>query len=127
MMMSLVTILEDVDMEGNMLLETFINGIEVLDKTEIWDMSLLGRATIIIVMVIVSLIGSFITGGEHPVTVGIISVVIAIIIGCSLYLRPTGKYEYKVTIDDTVSLTEFTEKYEITDQEGKIYTIRIKE
>lgn len=30
---------------------------------------------------------------------------------------------YKVTIDDSVSFTEFTDKYEIKDQEGKIYTV----
>ena len=30
---------------------------------------------------------------------------------------------YKVIIDDSVSFTEFTDKYEIKDQEGKIYTV----
>ena len=30
---------------------------------------------------------------------------------------------YKVTIDDSVSFTEFTDKYEIKDQEGKIFTV----
>lgn len=31
---------------------------------------------------------------------------------------------YKVTIDDTVSLNEFFETYEIVDQDGKIYIVR---
>lgn len=31
---------------------------------------------------------------------------------------------YKVTIDDSVSMTEFNEKYEVIEQEGKIYTVR---
>ena len=31
---------------------------------------------------------------------------------------------YKVTIDDSVSMNEFNEKYEIVSKEGKIYTIR---
>jgi hypothetical protein len=35
--------------------------------------------------------------------------------------------QYKVTIDDSVSLNEFLDKYEIIDQEGKIYTVREKE
>lgn len=30
---------------------------------------------------------------------------------------------YKVIIDDSVSFTEFTNKYEIKDQEGKIFTV----
>jgi hypothetical protein len=32
--------------------------------------------------------------------------------------------EYKVTIDDSVKYVEFTEKYEVVDQEGEIYTVR---
>lgn len=34
---------------------------------------------------------------------------------------------YKVTIDDTVSMNEFLDKYEILDQEGKIYTVKERE
>ena len=34
---------------------------------------------------------------------------------------------YKVTIDDSVSMTEFLDKYEILDQEGKIYTVKERE
>ena len=34
--------------------------------------------------------------------------------------------EYKVTIDDSVKYVEFTEKYEVIDQEGEIYTVREK-
>lgn len=32
--------------------------------------------------------------------------------------------QYKVTISDEVSMNEFLERYEIIDQEGKIYTVR---
>lgn len=31
---------------------------------------------------------------------------------------------YKVTIDNSVSMNEFLDKYEIIDQDGKIYTVR---
>lgn len=34
--------------------------------------------------------------------------------------------EYKVIIDDSVSMNEFLDKYEILDQEGKIYTVKEK-
>ena len=34
--------------------------------------------------------------------------------------------QYKVTISDEVSMNEFTEKYKILGQEGKIFTIRKK-
>ena len=35
--------------------------------------------------------------------------------------------EYTVTIDDSVSMTDFLDKYEILDQEGKIYTVKERE
>lgn len=34
--------------------------------------------------------------------------------------------EYKVTIDDSVSMNEFYEKYEIISQEGLIFTVKEK-
>ena len=46
------------------------------------------------------------------------------------YLALTGNpndinyIEYKVYIEDNVSYNDFMEKYEILDQEGKIYTIK---
>ena len=56
------------------------------------------------------LIGSFVGG--------------AIGIGCA---TPTSyATEYKVTISDEVSMNEFLEKYEIIEQEGKIFTIEEK-
>jgi hypothetical protein len=43
-------------------------------------------------------------------------------------VNPT-KYEthYKVTVDESVSMMEFNEKYEVLGQEGKIYTVRERE
>ena len=42
--------------------------------------------------------------------------------------KEVGKeYHYKVTIDDSVSMNEFLNKYEILDQEGKIYTVKERE
>lgn len=35
--------------------------------------------------------------------------------------------EYKVTISDEVSMNDFLARYEIVDQEGKIYTVRERE
>jgi hypothetical protein len=35
--------------------------------------------------------------------------------------------ELKVTIDDSVLMNEFLDKYEILDQEGKIYTVKERE
>lgn len=49
------------------------------------------------------------------------------IIGVALSGKPTDTVdyiEYKVTVSDNVNFTEFNNKYEILDQEGRIYTIR---
>lgn len=40
----------------------------------------------------------------------------------------TGEYiKYKVTVSEEVSLSSFNDKYEIIDQEGKIYTVKEKD
>lgn len=44
--------------------------------------------------------------------------------GAGLSTPTAYETQYKVTISDEVPMNEFLEKYEIIDQEGKIYTIR---
>ena len=60
---------------------------------------------------------------------GIISGIMAgAIFGGGIFATPAS-YEthYKVAIDDSVSMNEFLDKYEILDQEGKIYTVKERE
>ena len=44
---------------------------------------------------------------------------------CGCFI-PEDKYEtrYQVTVDNSVSMNEFQDKYEIIEVEGKIYTVR---
>ena len=53
----------------------------------------------------------------------VICVVLFIVCGC---LIPEDKYEthYQVTIDDSVGMNKFQDKYEIIEVEGKIYTVK---
>ena len=53
----------------------------------------------------------------------VVCVVLFIVCGC---LIPEDKYEtrYQVTVDDSVSMNKFQNKYEIIEVEGKIYTVR---
>ena len=53
----------------------------------------------------------------------VVCVVLFIVCGC---LIPEDKYEthYQVTVDNSVSMNEFQNKYEIIEIEGKIYTVR---
>jgi hypothetical protein len=39
----------------------------------------------------------------------------------------TGRYEYKVILDETYPATQLYEEYEVVDQEGKIWIIQDKE
>lgn len=49
------------------------------------------------------------------------------IIGAKIKTDTVISTQYKVTIDDSVSMNEFLDKYEILDQEGKIYTVKERE
>lgn len=53
----------------------------------------------------------------------IMFVALTITVGC---LIPEKKYEtrYEVTVDDSVSMNEFQNKYEIIKVDGKIYTVK---
>lgn len=46
------------------------------------------------------------------------------VLPASLSLPTEYETRYKVTISDEVSMNDFLERYEILDQEGKIYTVR---
>lgn len=49
-------------------------------------------------------------------------------VGLGMLTQTPIKYEtqYKVVISDDVKMTDFLDKYEIIDTEGKIYTVREK-
>ena len=57
-------------------------------------------------------------------------IILGVILGCLALLvtgKPTEEINYieqKVTVSDEVSMNEFYEKYDIIEQEGKIYTVR---
>lgn len=59
-------------------------------------------------------------------------ILLGLILG-GLALLVTGKpteevdyIEHKVMLSDEVSMNEFSEKYDIIEQEGKIYTVRVR-
>ena len=55
----------------------------------------------------------------------ILVICVSLVITC-VNLVPKYKYEthYQVTVDDSVSMNEFQNKYEIIKVEGKIYTVK---
>ena len=119
-----------------------MNGVEILSVTEhaimerawSWPMFfglLVGISAfgIIIGMIIGLKECDFETG----VIAGVMTGLVAALILSPLLTAAFGQKEvgtethYKVTVDDSVSMTEFLDKYEIIDQEGKIYTVKERE
>ena len=115
-----------------------MNGVEILAFEEVacawesWDWQSFFIAVGIVF--VLSLIAGFIfacqedSGFAGLLMFGAIFIVAGSIIGvtaATLTVDPI-EYEtqYKVTIDETVSMVEFNEKYEVVEQEGKIYTVR---
>lgn len=112
-----------------------LEGIEILDKTEILYTSEVAvlfcvLSMVAIIVTAVAFVASLNVGHiKAAIICAVVCVlsIITIIVSSSFIDKPTGTYEYKVTIDDSVSMNEFQEKYEIIRTEGKIYTIKEKE
>lgn len=112
-------------------------GVEILNTTIHYKEVLPTWAIVVIIAIIVipavaMLIGSNVHS-DLLFTIGGISLilgfVLALIIGATMR-QTTNEIEYiehEVLIDDSVSFTEFNEKYEIVSQKGKIYVVREKE
>lgn len=82
------------------------------------------------VCIALSLLFILVTGNLIPhlfegILIGIASgTLLGTVIGILGGIPVEYQTEYKVTISDEVSINEFLEKYEIINQEGRIYTIR---
>ena len=114
-----------------------MNGIEVLNQTEItqsplWTILLLGICGGIM---FVSFCIGIATANSNKDVAAIVFLSIALIgaIGTIIGFfsmvfieESTGKYQYDCLISEDVSMTEFYEKYEIIEINGKIWTIKEK-
>ena len=77
------------------------------------------------VLVIVSIVNESWVGFAFAF-IGIIAGIVIGSCGGSYNKASINYVEYKVTIDDDVSMNEFYEHYEVLDQEGKIFIVREK-
>ena len=111
-----------------------MNGIEILSSETIYNtilpewclvLGLIG-AFISICVAIQLFIGDYDIAALISLAVVVLFTVVAIL--SEIPNKNNIDYiEYKVTIDDSVSMNEFLNKYEILEQEGKIYTVRERE
>ena len=118
-----------------------MTGVEILSSAEAvaaranWNWSNFW-ITIAVVFVIAVIAGVIFSIEEDDPVAFLIMFLAVFIVGGGVLGPFVGKisgepisYEthYKVTIDDSVSMNEFLDKYEILDQEGKIYTVKERE
>ena len=114
-----------------------MNGVEILATEEVavawanWNWK--GFLSTIVLVFVITAIFSIVAGIIDGANMGIVVFLASFIIGSALFGTLVGlttgeptEYEtqYKVVIDDSVSMNEFVEKYEIIDQDGKIYIVR---
>lgn len=119
-----------------------LKGIEILDQIEVninyepvwWLACAIGMVILLaaIAIGVINCVNHQGTFGEFVVitTLGVMTgfALFAFTASISRIFNPTDiQTQYKVTISDEVNLNEFNERYEIIDQEGKIYTIAEKE
>ena len=113
-----------------------MNGVDILSFEEVvinttFNNTLCGIITVIL-MAIGLIAGTIVAIYERePATFFILFLFGLIVSGIAAMIireatETPSEYEtqYKVIISDDVSLNEFNERYEIIDQEGKIYTVR---
>ena len=78
----------------------------------------------LLVMMFVYVLASLLFDDTIGTTLGIFVILIGACISCTTKDKVSEYIQYKVTISDDVNFVEFTERYEILEQDGKIYTIR---
>lgn len=113
-----------------------MNGIEILATQEVaiaWTFNWTGCFVWFGIAIAAFLIGGAIASFVHADAslfgaMAIVGIIFSIAIGAMVGFfdgTPTEhETQYKVTISDEIPMNEFVDKYEIIDQEGKIYTVR---
>lgn len=105
-----------------------IEGITVLNQTEIMEVPGVWLFITICVSLVIGLIIALILREENafPIVTLLAFIVLAIIVSI-LFKEPTGRYKYECTIEDSVSITEVYEKYKVIEQRGEIWVLEEKE
>ena len=107
-----------------------LNGIEVLNKVEMYKEFPLWLLILLIVFLVIGVFFCMLGVSIKTKLIGVLSLTICLICfvsGIIIAKQPSDIKQYQVTISDNVSMVEFNEKYDVIKVEGKIYTIREKE
>lgn len=117
----------------------FMSGVEILSSTEVvietafsWSSCFTAFFTVLVISLILGLL--FSVSVDCEIAGLCAGLVVGIFLGslfgglAGVFLGEPVAYEtqYKVIIDDSVSMNEFLYNYEIINTEGKIYTVRAR-
>lgn len=112
-----------------------MNGVEILNTIYIYD-SLINPLWLVLFLVaalVISIIGICTLNYDTVqktlfILIAIVGVgVVICFIGVAIETNEIVDTKYQVIISEETKLDEFIEKYEILNQEGKIYTVREKD
>ena len=105
-----------------------LNGVEILSQEVIPVMKFHYDWKIIVVTLLVAMIVYALVAILFNDIIGLILALFVVLIGmyidCTTKDKVSEYIRYKVTISDDVNFVEFTERYEVLEQDDKIYTIR---
>ena len=112
-------------------------GVEILNETQVvaesafnWTAFWITGSIIFGIFIIIGIVLSIIEGPDLGGWIAVIcaGIVLGLLFGFiwGMWYETPTKYEthYQVIIDDSVSMNDFLDKYEIIDTEGKILTVR---
>ena len=113
-----------------------MSGVEILNQTEIITHQYgCGLRVGLIILVLLTIVGVIVCIKDDDVLwlkIGVLSgLFLGFILGGVIESKTdkdihTGTYTYQVTISNEVKMTDFLNKYEIIKQEGKIYTVELR-
>lgn len=116
-----------------------MNGIEILNKVPIYEATSFS-IVFFLLLGIIAIVGYFLIGCRSDLVsiIGLCSCPISFCLLMTVWVasvtldkipiltEESGRYEYECIINDDVSFKELYDKYEIVEQNGKIWTIRDK-
>ena len=105
-----------------------IDGITILNQTEIMEVPGVWLFITICISLVIGFIVALLLHNEDalPIVTLLAFIGMAIVVSI-LFKEPTGRYKYECLIDDSVSITELYEKYEVIEQRGDIWVLEDKE
>lgn len=105
-----------------------LNGVEILSQEVIpvmklhYDWKII--AVTLLVMILVYTLASILFNDMIGLILAFFVVLIGMYMDCTTKDKVSEYIRYKVTISEDVNFVEFTERYEVLEQDDKIYTIR---